>query len=60
MTLEYITPGLVSAAEPKLVFVFIIFVRLVFKVKGRTSCWLKLVAALLPLIVEIFSWRMAG
>jgi len=38
MTLEYITPGLVSAAEPKLVFVLIILVRVVFKVRGRESC----------------------
>jgi len=38
MTLEYITPGLVSAAEPKLVLVLIILVRVVFKVRGRESC----------------------
>lgn len=60
MTLVYITPGLVSAAEPKLVLVLIILVRVVFKVRGRESCWLKLVAALLPLRLEIFSWIMAG
>jgi hypothetical protein len=58
--LVYITFVLVSAVEPKAAFVLIILVRAVLMVKGSTNCWLKLLAALLPLILEIFSWRMAG